>query len=308
MAGSFIHAGLNVSGTKLQVVELLGSPDGVSLDNLNEVVFAEPIDYKSDNETKILAQFQTAFDEFQLRKPFKSRKLSFSLPLEMFYIAQLPFDNTLLHRDIMEEFKWEFSVMYPFLSPEELIIQYLELEKNMIFTKNTALVYAIERKYLKILNKFCMQNDLNLGYIDNAHLASERALALSYSIIKQGLRLSVYVAKKHLSIILSLEGKTISQKVHKLESQNDIQQIIEQELSLTQLKNITKGLVQAAYITGESSTDALAKILTEKTGINFISFNPFDKLTKSPKILESPLYSQKFNSFSSAAGIAYRIA
>ena len=308
MAGLFIHAGLNVSGTKLQLVEVLGSPDGVRLDNLNEIVFAEPIDYESDDETKILKQFQTAFDEFQLRKSFKSRKLSFSLPLEMFYIAQLPFDNTLLHRDIMEEFKWEFSVMYPFLIPEELILQYLEVEKNMIFTKNTALVYAIERKYLKILNKFCMQNDLNLGYIDNAHLASERALALSDSIIKQGLRLSVYVSKKHLSIILSLEGKTISQKVYKIESQNDIQQIIEHELSPTQSRNITKGLVQAAYITGGSSTDALAKILTEKTGINFISFNPFDKLTTTPKILESLLYSQKFNSFSSAAGIAYRIA
>ena len=135
MAVFFIHAGLNVSGTKLQVVELLGSPDGVRLDNLNEVVFAEPIDYKSDNETKILTQLQTAFDEFRLKKPVKSRKLSFSLPLEMFYIAQLPFDNTLLHKDIMEEFKWEFSVMYPFVSPEELILQYLEVEKNMIFTK-----------------------------------------------------------------------------------------------------------------------------------------------------------------------------
>jgi hypothetical protein len=147
-----------------------------------------------------------------------------------------------------------------------------------------------------------------LGYIDNAHLASERALALSDSIIMQGLRLSVYVSKKHLSIILSLKGKTISQKVHKLESHNDIWQIIEHELSPTQSKNIMKGLVQAAYITGESVTDSLAKKLTEKTGITFISFNPFDKLSTTPKILESLLYSQKFNSFSSAAGIAYRIA
>jgi len=308
MAGLFIHAGLNVSGTKLQVVEVLGSPDDVRLDNLNEVVFAEPIDLKSDNETKILTQLQAAFDEFSLSKPIKSKKLSFSLPLEMFYISQLPFDNTLLHTDIMEEFKWEFSIMYPFLIPEELILQYLEIEKNMIFTKNTAIVYAIERKYLKMLNNFCLQNDSNLGYIDNAHLASERALALSDSFIKQGLRLSVYVEKEHLSIILSLDGKTISQKVHKLESQNDIQQIIEQEISPTQSKNIIKGLVKAAYITGELVTDALAKKLTGKIGINFSSFNPFDKLTTTPKIIESLLYSQKFNSFSSAAGIAYRIA
>ena len=308
MAGLFIHAGLNVSGTKLQLVEVLGSPDGVRLDNLNEVVFAEPIDFKSDNETKILAQLQAAFDEFRLRKPVKSRTLSFSLPLEMFYISQLPFDNTLLHRDNMEEFKWEFSVMYPFLIPEELILQYLEVEKNMIFTKNTALVYAIERKYLKMLEKFCEQNDLKLGYIDNAHLASERALALSNSFIKQGLRLSIYVANKKLSIILSLDGKTISQKVHNLGNQNNIREIIEDELSPTQSKNIMKGLIQAAYITGENVPDALVKQLTEQTGIDFISFNPFDKLTTTPKILESTLYSQKYNSFSSAAGIAYRIA
>ena len=308
MAGLFIHAGLNVSGTKLQLVEVLGSPDGVRLDNLNEVVFAEPIDYKSDNETKILAQLQTAFDEFRLKKPIKSRTLSFSLPLEMFYISQLPFDNTLLHRDNMEKFKWEFSVMYPFLIPEELILQYLEVEKNMIFTKNTALVYAIERKYLKMLEKFCETNDLKLGYIDNAHLASERALAISDSFIKRGLRLSVYVADKKLSIILSLDGKTISQKVHNLGNQNNIRQIIEDDLSPSLSKNIKKGLVQAAYITGESVTDLLVKNLTEKTGITFISFNPFDKLTTTPKILESTLYSQQFNSFSSAAGIAYRIA
>ncbi len=308
MAGLFIHAGLNVSGTKLQLVEVLGSPDGVRLDNLNEVVFAEPIDYKSDNETKILAQLQTAFDEFRLRKPVKSKTLSFSLPLEMFYISQLPFDNTLLHRDNMEEFKWEFSVMYPFLIPEELILQYLEVEKNMIFTKNTALVYAIERKYLKMLEKFCEQNDLKLGYIDNAHLASERALALSDSFIKQGLRLSIYVANKKLSIILSLDGKTISQKVYNLGNQNNIREILEDELSPTQSKNIMKGLIQAAYITGESVPDALAKQLTGETGITFVSFNPFDKLATSPTILESTLYSKKYNSFSSAAGIAYRIA
>ena len=308
MAELFIHAGLNVSGTKLQLVEVLGSPESVRLDNLNEVIFAEPIDYKSDSETKILARLQAAFDEFRFRKPVKSRTLSFSLPLEMFYISQLPFDNTLLHRDNMEEFKWEFSVMYPFLIPEELILQYLEVEKNMIFTKNTALVYAIERKYLKMLENFCEQNDLKLGYIDNAHLASERALSLSNSFIKQGLRLSIYVANKKLSIILSLDGKTISQKVHKLESQNDIQQFLENELSPTQSKKIMKGLIQAAYITGENVTNALAKNLTEKTGIDFISFNPFDKLTTTPTILESILYSQQFNSFSSAAGIAYRIA
>lgn len=308
MAGLYVHAGLNLTSTKLQLVEVLGSPGEVRLDNLNEVVFAEPINFKTDNETKILVQLQSAYDEFRLKKQIRSKKLSFALPLELFYISQLPFDSTLLRKDILEEFKWEYSVMYPFLKTEDLIFQFLEIDKNMVFTKNTALIYAVERKYVKILLKFCEQNNSTMGYIDNPHLASEKALILSDSFGKQGLRLSVYVSKNSLSIILSLDGKTISQKVYKLESYNDIRQIIEHEISPSQSKNIMKGLIQAGYITGENVTESIAKILTEKTGIKFILFNPFDKLTPTPKILESRLYGQKFNSFSAAAGIAYRVA
>jgi hypothetical protein len=308
MAGMYVNAGLNLSSTKLQLVEVFGSPGEVRLENLNEVVFAEPINFKTDNEIKILAQLQSAYDEFRLKKPIKSKRLSFTLPLDLFHISQLPFDNTLLQKDILEEFKWEYSVMFPFLKTEDLIFQFLEIDKNMVFTKNTALIYAIERKYVKVLMKFCEQNNSSMGYIDNAHLSSERALSLSDSFAKQGLRLSVYVSKNFLSVILSLEGKTISQKIHKLESYNDIRQIIEHEISPSQTKNIMKGLIQAAYITGENISESLVKILTEKTGIKFILFNPFDKLTPTPKILESRLYSQKYNSFSSAAGMAYRIA
>jgi Tfp pilus assembly PilM family ATPase len=225
MAGLYIHAGLNISSSKLQLVEIFGSHNEVRLENLNEVVFAEPINFKSDSERQILIQLQTAYDEIQLKKPIRSRKVSFSLPLDIFYIAQLPYDNTLLHRDLTEELKWEFSVLYPFIKPDDLILQYLEINKNMIFTKNTALVYAIERKHLKTLQKFCGQNNLSLGYIDNAHLSSERALALSDSFLNQGLRLSIFVSKNNLSIVLCLDGNTISQKVHNLESYNDIRQI-----------------------------------------------------------------------------------
>ena len=308
MAELYIHAGLNLSSIKIQLVEIFSAPDQVRLENINEVVFAEPINFKSDKERKILVQLQAAYDEFRVKKPVKSNTLSFSLPLELFYITQLPYDNTLLHRDIVEEFKWEFSVLYPFIKSDDLILQYLEVEKNMVFTKNTAIVYAIERKYLQILQKFCEQNNFKLGYIDNAHLSSERALALSDSFINQGLRLSVFVSKNYLSNILTLDGKPISQKVHRLTSYNDIRQIIEHELSPSKSKNIIKGLVQAAYITGENVPESLIQSLSRKIGVSFILFNPFDKLIASEKIMESPLYSQRFNSFSPAAGIAYRIA
>jgi Tfp pilus assembly PilM family ATPase len=55
-------------------------------------------------------------------------------------------------------------------------------------------------------------------------------------------------------------------------------------------------------------TKELTKYLSSKIGISFIIFNPFDKLTATKRVSESDLYTQKFNSFSSAAGIAYRTA
>ena len=308
MAELFIHAGLNVSSTKLQLVEVFSAPGEVRLENLGEIVFTEPIDFDSDSDTKILLQLQSAYNKLLTHKQVKSKKLSFSLPLELFYITQLPYDNTLLHRDMVEEFKWEFSVLYPFLKTDDLIFQYIDIEKNMVFTKNTCLVYAVKRRYLKILNRFCEQNNQILGYVDNVHLSSDRALALSNSFVHQGLRLSIFICKKFLSVILSLDGKTISQKVHKLDSQNDIRQIIEHEITPSQTKKIRKALIQASYIAGDNVPQTLVDFLIAKTGLTFILFNPFDRLTASNKIKESILYNQRFNSFSSAAGIAYRTA
>jgi len=307
MAGLFVHAGLHLSSTKLQLVEIFSAPDEVRLENLNEALFTEPVKFKLDNENKVLTQLQTAFDQMRQQKPIRSTTISFSLPLDLFYITQLPYDNTLLHRDILEEFKWEFSILYPFIAPEEMSLQYLEVERNMVFTKNTAIVYGIERKYLKIFQRFCEQNNLKLGYVDNAHLASERALALSDSFIKQGLRLSVFIAKESLSNILTLDGKIIAQKVYALKSQTDIRQFIEQDITPSKTRNIMKGLVQAGYITGDDLTESYIDSLGNKIGISFIEFNPFDKITPLKKIKESTLFTNKFNSFSAAAGITYRI-
>jgi Tfp pilus assembly PilM family ATPase len=307
MAGLYVHSGINLSSNKLQLVEIFGAPEEVRLENLNEVEFKEPLNFKLDKESKILIELQAAFDQIRLQKPIRSVTISFSIPLELFYITQLPYDNTLLHRDILEEFKWEFSVLYPFIPPDEISLQYLEVERNMVFTKNTAIVYGIERKYLQILQKFCEQNNLKLGYIDNAHLSSERALALSDSFIKQGLRLSAFITDESLSNILSLDGKTIAQKVYTIQSKNDIRQLIEQDITPSKTRNIMKGLVQAGYIAGDDLDESFIQNLSNKIGISFIAFNPFDKLTPHKKIKESTLYSKKYNSFSAAAGIAYRI-
>jgi len=307
LSGSKINAGLNLSATKLQVVEIAGSQEQISLDNLNEAKFTQPLNFKSDRETIILSQLQAAYDEMRKNQPLQSDTLSFSLPLDLFYISQLPYDNTLLQKDLIEEFRWEYSIMFPFVKNQDLILQYLEVEKNMIYTKNTAIVYGIERKYLALLEKFCEQNNLKLGFIDNVHLSAERALVLSNSFVNAGLRLSLYISESIMSMIFSLDGRPISQKVFSINSYDDVRQNILDEISLSKSKNIIKGLIQASYITGEKIPDSVVNSLNEETGLNFIVFNPFDKLNANPLLKENPFYCHSYNSFSSAAGIAYRI-
>jgi hypothetical protein len=48
--------------------------------------------------------------------------------------------------------------------------------------------------------------------------------------------------------------------------------------------------------------------LKKVLGLDFILFNPFDKIRPIPDLYESKLYLEKYNSFASAAGIAFRIA
>jgi len=42
-------------------------------------------------------------------------------------------------------------------------------------------------------------------------------------------------------------------------------------------------------------------------GLDFILFNPFDKIRPLPQLYENKYYLEKYNSFAPAAGIAFRI-
>ncbi len=305
MAGLYNHAGLKISNTKLQLVEIFSDPSQVRLENLNEVVFAEQIDFKNDKAVKILAQLQSAFDEIRINKPLKSSMLSFALSLELFYVVHLPFEKTLLRQDAEAEFKWEYSILFPFVNTDELIIQYQEVEKNNIFQHETALVYGIERKYLKLLKNFCEKNNLKLGYIDNVHLSAERALKTCSDFLERGLRLSVYLSKCSFSMILTLDDKLLYQKIFKPVKPAEAGKLVRNELNNL---NLRKELIQGAYVSGDVPIESYIGELNFYSGMNFTIFNPFDKITPGPGIKNSPLFLQRYNTFSSAAGIAYRIS
>ena len=308
MTGFENHAGFTITDSKLQVVEVIYNGSQFILENVDEAYFSEQINFEKDKETKISALLQGAFNELQIKKLLKSTSVSFTLPFDLFHIMQVPYDNTLLHQDLIEEFRWEFSVLYPFIKIDNLVIQYIEIDKNNIYEQSSALVIAIQRKYLDMIHEFAVHNNLNLKFIDNVHLASEKALAVSNSLMEKGLILSVYFNNKHLSLIFSMQGKPFYFKNFPLKGAGEIPSIIRNEITENQHLKVSKNSIDTAFITGDNITDSVVQILRKALDLDFYYFNPFDKIKPNPILYENNCYTEKNNSFSPAAGIAFRLA
>lgn len=307
MPGFDNHAGFNISNSKLQVVEVNYLNDQFRLVNVDEVSFEGPIIFDSISENKFSALLQGAFNKLQNKKQLKSKIISFTLPSELFYTAQIPYDSTLLYQDLIEEFKWELSILYPFVSPNNLVLQYSDIEKTPFSENNQASVFALERKYLKVLDSFSKNNNVKLRFVDNTHIAAERSLSISNAINYKGLTLSIYLTKKNLSIVFAYNGKLISFKVIPLNDASEITEHLIRETSESSLLKIERTQIEKAFISGEEIPNNLISTLNKVLGLYFIPFNPFDKIRPQPELYESKLYLEKYNSFSSAAGIAFRV-
>ena len=308
MTGFENHAGFTLTSSKLQVVEIVEKEDQFVLENVDEAFLNEPLDLEIDKETKISALLQGAFDEILIRNPLKSSTASFSLPPELFKVVQLPYDNTLLHQDLIEEFRWELSLIYPDINPAEQVIQYIEIEKNKLIELNTSIIISLSRKYVKLIKEFCERNNLKLKFIDNMHLASERALTATNPISEKGLTLSVFLAGKQLSIIFSYQGKPVYFKVYYLHNAGEIVNHLNSELESDFHPNISRQMLESAYISGLELSGSMVETLREKLDIPFVNFNPFAKIKPNPRLFENKYFSEKFNSFSSSAGLALRLA
>ena len=301
------QVGFTITNSKMQIVEIGYKDEQYFLENIDEVYFDEVINFEKCKDTKISALLQSAFNELIMRKPLSYSTVSFTLPFELFYVMQAPYENSLLHQDLISEFRWEYSVLYPYVNTKDLVIQYFEVEKNSIVSSNSVIAVSIARKYLQIISNFCSENNLKLKFIDNLHLASDRALSLSNSLAAKGLTLSLYISNKTISIIFLLFGRPVYFKVISHKDASELPATLVNEISNNESISLNKSSINAAFITGEEITTSLAATLSSLLDIEFICFNPFENITPNSKLFENQFYSEKYNSFSSAAGIAFRI-
>lgn len=302
------QAGLSFTNLKLRLVELTNNDGSFTVENVDEAYFTEPINFEKDKETKIFSVLQNAYNELLIKRPVKFSTVSVALPFEFFHILHVPYDNSLLNEDLIEEFRWEFAVNYPYLNTRDLVIQYFEMEKNNFLNYNSAIVLGIPRKFIHFVFGFCEKNDLMLKFIDNSHFASERALSLNYPVKTKGLVLSLYIADRHISLMFLYEGKPVNCKFIPITSASQIVPLIQEEINTNEFVHGEKDTLDGAYIIGDDISDSLIDALNEMIGIEFVKFNPFETIPFNPSLLKNRHFTDNSNSFGAAAGIAFRLA
>lgn len=297
------QAGFTFSNVKLQLTEITKKQKQFSISRLDEVYFNEEIDFISDKETKITSLLQAAIDELIIKKPILSNQVSFSLPQDLFITAQLPFEPSLLHSDLIEDFKFQLSVLHPYLNFNDHIIRYHEVEPEFAGGKTNALVFSLDRKIVKIISGLCLKNNFKLKFIDHCHLASNNLFGTS-SIDDSGLILSFYVSAKSFSTLITAKHNPIFYDNIPVTSSQEIKNGFADIMQRISENNFR---FERAYLFGETISNSLAEVLSEAAKLKLIILNPLKNLTVSEELLLNKNYTQSDHCFSPSIGAAVRI-
>ncbi|MFH0736347.1 MAG: hypothetical protein V1773_17515 [bacterium] len=300
------NAGFNISKSKLQYVEVNYSENDFALENIDEEYFSDFID-PSIKETKFVSILQSAFSSLTLRKPLKSSVVSFSLPYEFFKIISLPYDNTLIDADLNHFIEWEFSVLFPQLYASDFALRFIKIDDSSLLNKNKIIVYAIEKRILKILHKFATKNSLTIKFIDNVHLTGNLVIFSDPSFNKLQNSISIFINEESVNFIVlegtspiyvkSLNYNNISELIPKVsEGFNNINQI-----------GIDSQLLHKAYIITDSVSENIIEQIRTQLNVNLLRINPFDRLNQNPIVKNNNLIQRKILTFSSALGVVLRL-
>jgi Tfp pilus assembly PilM family ATPase len=296
------HIGINITTSKIQIVQVSFSNNEFILENINEKYFSEFLDFNAE-KTRIISLMQNAFDEISSKKNLRNKYYSFTLPQNVFRTVQLPIENTLLDFDLVEHFKWEYSVLFPEVSQDELVLQFIKVGEG----NPSAIISGTLKKYIEILKEFCDLYEANIKYVDNAHFASDNLLAYETGIPGNLFVLSLYLSNEYMSLDLLQNNKPVKFTTVPLRHSSEIIQVINKFIKNTRILNNNDKLISRIYIAGDSIPDSLISGIKTEFNFEVCFVNPFNKIKHSSFLTDNKFISPGFNSFSSAAGIAFRL-
>jgi hypothetical protein len=298
-------AGINITASRLQFVEVEKEQDKLVAANIGQTFISPPINFDDQVESNIQNQLQSAFDEIKIRNPLTSNIASFTLPPELFITIQLPYDTKLNQKEIREEFNWEISQLYPFIPIDDLAIKFYELEQELLPGKNNALVVALSKKHLLLIKHFCLKNNLSPRLVDNASITANSFLNTSAIMEKDSVTVNIFNSRHSITLFVNISSKPVYVKVFQKLENSVISRIIE-ELSQENFKKVLSSPLTNAVISGENIGSDLLSELRNSTGLEFKKFNPFNFLKVKPGIPSNEISEEHYTTFTSAAGIASR--
>ena len=299
------HVGINLTETKFQLIEISYKNNSFYLENVDQSIFKEPLAL-SHNENELITVLQDSFNKIISRNRISSKFVSFSLANNFFNIFEIPIEHTLTKNDLNDHIKWELSVLFPESNCENFLIQHVEVNKTSIRKENKAIVFALDKSLIAVINKFCRNNNLKLKYVDNAHLASNAFLHINSEYTKNDITFSIYIDQNYSSVS-ALEG--IYPFFFKVFNSNRNNIFYDLDTTIANLVNlgVDFSLVKHILLCGQNITDEFISILNKKYGLPLKKINPFERLKTEEAVSKNTLYNSQYNSFTAATGIAIRI-
>ncbi|NWF88700.1 MAG: hypothetical protein HXY50_04470 [Ignavibacteriaceae bacterium] len=294
---------ITLNNVKLQAAEISLKGDRLFISNIGEVYFNEEIDFSVDKETKMLSTLLLAYEEFCIKNTVSSSSASIILPQELFISASFVAELSLLHTDLIDEFKWRLAILYPFLNWNDYVISYCDAGVTANEKQFNAIVFALNRKYIKIANDFCSKTNLKLNFLDHSHLAANNLQKVNPYYDSEA-RISFYLNQKSLSLLVSKHNNPLKYQDIPITNFNQIPELINGKI--IELKDAYSNLNDAVLF-GDSSSHTIAKVLTDLTGINFKLINPFIHFQADEKILVNKYFTETNHLFSASVGAALRV-
>lgn len=283
------HVGFNITESKLQQIEVVEKSKKFYLENVDEEIFSDLLNFQSSYFIDIL---QTSFDNLNQRNDLKSKKISVALPVDLFRIFSFPIESTVSKTNLHEQTKWEFSILFPTLSFSDYIIRQKIISKG-INSYPEILVIAIDQKPVKALYNFLTKNSLILKFIDNAHFTSDL-------LIKKSNSTSIYVSKNVISCCSYANNELTGFRKFELNNTASLTD------HLSNLISHVDSDMNEFIISGDVEFGVLQRDLEKSLQINFNIINPFSNIQLSESFIQNDHFINQTNLFSSAAGICFR--
>lgn len=300
------HAGFNLTVKKLQLVEVINNKQNFFLENVDETEHEEIIEDEL-SESQLINILQKSFNTLTFNNKLQSKNASFSLSHNFFRIAQIPYETTLLKRDLADYLNYEFTLLFPNCSPDEYLIRFHEVNKMGLVNNNTVILVAVSKKIIHGIHNFCLQNNLYLKNVDNIHVASNSFILVDTIGIKKEIVCSLLVDDQYFSVILLDEKTPFFFRIKRIKEKSEL--VNEIFNTLEELNNIDVAIssITKWYVSGDLADDDFMEKIKRKTELSFFRYNPLDKIKVSPHIYENHFFIDKYYCFSAAAGMALRM-